>query len=183
MILIALALQAAPAPDPCHVDFAASMALGVQAFDQNMEGGWRELARRPGCEERAAELIAAYREAIQRRMSLLYWHEGQLRAGLGQNEAAIRLMDLSRKPDDDSWNFYVDATIAFLRGDRPALTAERDRLAALPAPADFREQTLPSGYRVRWPMNLDVVDGLVRCFGQSYRDAYGARCRAPPATP
>jgi len=183
MILIALALQAAPAPDPCHVDFAAMMALSVQAFDQNMEGGWRALARRPGCQERAAELIGAYRETLQRRMSILYWHEGQLRADLGQNEAAVRLMELSRKPDDASWNFYVDATAAFLRGDRPALTAAREHLAALPVPPDFREQTLPSGYRVRWPMNLDVVDGLVRCFGRTYREAYGAQCRRPADAP
>jgi len=181
--LIALALQAAPA-DPCQVDNRAMMDLGYAAFDQDPENGWRALARRPGCDARAADLVRDYRDQVQRRMTILYWHEGQLRAGLGQAEEAIRLFEQSRKPDDQfGWNPYVDATIAFLRGDRGALAAARERLAALPKPADFEERTLPGGFRTSWPLNLQVVDGLVRCFGRPYREAYGGapECRVQAA--
>jgi len=180
--LLSFALQAAPAPgpspDPCPVDNRAMLALGMDAFDQDMAGGWRAVSQRPGCEARAADLVRDYRIFTQQRLSTLYWHEAQLRANLGENEAAVRLMEQSRKPDDQrGWNPYVDATIAFLRNDRPALTAARERLAALPRPADFEERTLPGGYRIRWPLNLDVVDGLIRCFGRPYRNAYAPECR------
>jgi hypothetical protein len=181
--LIALALQAPPA-DPCQVDNRAMLALGMDAFDQDMAGGWRALSQRPGCEGRAADLIRDYRTFLQQRSSILFWHEAQLRAALGQNEEAIRLMEQSRKPDDQyGWNPYVDASISFLRGDRAALLAARARLAALPRPADFQEQVLASGYRTSWPPNLPVVDGLVRCFGRRYREAYGGapECRGQAA--
>jgi len=182
-LLAALALQAAPAPDPCPVDRDAMLALGIHAFDQDMNGGWRVLAQRPGCEGRAADLIRDYRAFVQARTAILYWHEAQLRANLGETEAAIALMERARKPEDAAWNFYVDASIAFLRGDRAALARAREGLAGVPAPEGFREQVLPNGYRVRWPMNLDVVDGLVRCFGRPYRDAYGSNeCRRPEGT-
>jgi hypothetical protein len=184
--LLAFALQASSAPatppDPCEVDNRAMRALGMDAFDQDMTGGWRALSQRPGCEARAAGLIRDYRTFLEQRLPILYWHEAQLRAGLGENEAAIALMERSRRRDDRyGWNPYVEATIAFLRGDRPALIAARARLAALPRPADFEEQTLPNGYRTRWPQNLDVVDGLIRCFGRPYRNAYAPECRAAEA--
>lgn len=35
--------------------------------------------------------------------------------------------------------------------------------------------------RVRCPPNIDVVDGLVACFEQSYGEAYSGDCR--PQTP
>jgi hypothetical protein len=192
-LLILLALQAAtpaataPAAatpaNPCPFDFNASLALGQDAFDQDMNGGWRALAQRPGCEGVAADLIHAYRANLESHLSILYWHEGQLRADVGQYPEAIRLMEQSRKPDDRfGWNPYVDATVAFLRGDRAALVLARDRLAALPRPAGFEDRTLPNGLHVTWPMNLAVVDGLVRCFGRPYREAYSiSECRAPEA--
>jgi len=171
---------ASPVADPCRVDNRAMMSLGIDAFDQAMDGGWRELAQRPGCEERAADLIRTYRNFAQRRMGLLFWHEGQLRAGLGQAEAAIRLFEQSRDPADAvGWNHYVDATIAFLRADRAALVRARDALAALPPPPDLATWRGANGERPRWPMNLDVVEALVRCFGRPYEEAYGSReCRA-----
>jgi hypothetical protein len=191
-LLILLALQAAtpaaaapaattPATGSCQIDFTASLALGQDAFDQDMNGGWRALAQRPGCEGVAADLIHAYRANLESHLSILYWHEGQLRANIGQYPEAIRLMEQSRKTEDRfGWNPYVDATIAFLRGDRPALTAARDRLAGLPRPSGFEDRVLPNGLRVTWPQNLAVVDGLVRCFGRPYREAYGLpECREP----
>jgi len=182
-MLIAFALQAAPAPDPCQVDRRASLALGQDAFDQDMNGGWRALAERPGCEGAAADLVRDYRALSEARIHILYWHEGQLRANIGQYPEAIRLMEQSRKPEDRfGWNPYVDATVAFLRGDRAALVAARDRLAALPRPPGFEDRVMAGGFRRTWPLNLMVVDGLVRCFGRPYHEAYGSpACRNPAA--
>jgi len=183
ILLAAAALQAAaPAPDPCPVDERAMLALPLDAFDQDMAGGWRALSQRPGCAARAADLIRAYREAAQRRMAILYWHEAQLRAEAGETDAAVRLMGQARHPtEEDGWNAYVDASIAFLRGDRDRLVAARDRLAALPMPEGFREARFPAGFAMRWPLNLDVIEGFIRCFGRPYREAYGSpECRRPP---
>jgi hypothetical protein len=113
-------------------DREALMALNIHAFDQDLNGGWRPIAARDGCVGEAADLIRAYREFVTSRTLILYWHEGQLRAQLGETEAAIALFEQSRyEPADDEygWNHYVDATIAFLRHDRPALEAARGRLA------------------------------------------------------
>ena len=183
--LLLLSLQAtspstAP-PDPCEIDRSAMLALGIDAFDQDLRGGWRALSERPGCGTRAADLIRDYREFYQSRMGTLYWHEGQLRAGAGQNEQAIALMAQSRRPTAESgWNGYVDATIAFLRRDREALIRARDALIALPRPAGFREETLPNGYRTRWPPNVDIVEGFIRCFDRPYFEAMALACRPPP---
>jgi len=182
--LAASMLLLQPAPEPCAVDNAAMMALGVHAFDQDLEGGWRAVANRPGCEDEAADLIRRYREFIQSRMGILYWHEGQLRAGLGEKEAAIALFNKARRSDADEygWNHYVDASIAFLRRDRPALEAARARLAKSKV---FDTSGIPS-LRVRpgpqRPMNLDVVDAFLQCFDRPYEEAYGSdACREPAA--
>lgn len=31
--------------------------------------------------------------------------------------------------------------------------------------------------KMRWPMNIEVVDDLVTCFDRPYRQAYGSDCR------
>ena len=183
MFLAALLLQAATPPqppDPCAVDRAAMLALGMDAFDQNHQGGWRAISALPNCEGAAADLIRDYREFMLDRIPILYWHEGQLRANLGQNAEAAALMDRTRRADGDPrapwWNPYVDGTIAFLRGDRAALVAARVRLAAAPRSADWPADRA-------WPPNLGVVDGLIACFGRPYRDAYGTPACVPPAPP
>jgi hypothetical protein len=117
-----------------------------------------------------------------------------MRAIAGQIERAVPLL-LDSKHDAATdlagWNDYVDATVAFLRRDQEALLAARDRLAATPYPSGMPPlvdgvMEVPSGpgqspMRIRWPPNIDVVDGLVACFGQSYGEAYSASCR--PQTP
>ena len=146
-----------------------------------MNGGWRPLAATPGCRAQAADVLRSYRERVQRRIGTLYWHEGQLRAELGETDAAIALLERGRHPtDEDGWNDYVDATIAFLRNDRRRLLAVRDRLAERPKPADWATGVDTKGNPVAappWPMNLNVVDRLIACFGRSYREAY--RCEVP----
>lgn len=161
----------------CLYDRKAMLALGEDAFDQDMTGGWRTLSDK-GCTLVAADLIADYRAVHPRirRTFLSFWHEGQLRAEAGQTRRAIALFSRARKTlAEDAgfgWNLYVDGSIAFLRHDRTALQSARDRLAALPKP-DGVPATL------RWPMNLNVLDGFLPCFGKDYRTAYGSTCNAP----
>lgn len=134
--LLLIALFAAAPGQPCAYDAEKMTALGFREFDQDLDGGWRSLAHIPGCRKAAANLIKRYRKEHGSTF-ILYWHEAQLRAQVGQTGRAIRLFDLSRKPaasDPIGWNHYVSATIAFLKRDRRALLEARSQLAALPKP-------------------------------------------------
>ncbi|RDE06385.1 hypothetical protein [Sphingomonas aracearum] len=184
-MFLALAFLLAPPPADCTYDRAAMLALDQQAFDQDMTGGWRGLSQR-GCEAEAADLIhdwhTAHPPQDPTRAGLLFWHEGQLRANLNQKTQAIALFEQARKTEEQDagfgWNLYVDGSIAFLRGDRAAFDAAHARLAALPRPAGFDPRG-PDGkpVAIRWPMNLNVLDGFARCWGMPYKQAYG--CAVP----
>lgn len=174
----------ARAPDPCAYDRAAMMALDQDAFDQDLDGGWRVIANREGCEIAAADLIRDYREKHGLKDHVVTWHEGQMRALAGQTERAIELFEESRRPADVDdwfgWNYYVDATIAFLVKDKPALLEARDALAALPKPDDFNpvdDDGKPLDFE--WPPNLHVIDDFIECFSKTYAQAYG-NCQQPP---
>lgn len=181
----------------CSYDRDALLSLDEQAFDQDLSGGgggWRKIANLPGCERAAAELIGAYRAKHGHSSSALMWHEGQLWAEANEYERAIPLLEGSKRKEAEDligWNHYVDATVAFLRNDRAGLGRAREALSEVPhTPASgfppvedgyieiaAREGQLP--FRMRWPPNLEVVDGLVECFGKSYGEAYGSpSCRA-----
>lgn len=184
------------AADGCTYNKNALLLLDEQSFDQNLSkggGGWRKIANIPGCELAAANLIAEYRSAHPASSPTLVWHEGQMRAAAGEYKRAIPLLISAKKvPEQDKagWNIYVDATIAFLEGNKPELFRARDRLAAIPFPSETEIQPLKGGYiefpahngqpamKIRWPPNIDVVDGLIACFGKPYSEAYGrASCR------
>jgi hypothetical protein len=180
----------------CSYDRTQLLAMDERHFDQDVEnGGWRGVAAQPGCESVAADLVRDYRETHANRSAILFWHEGQLRADAGDPERAMTVLEQARMPPDtgdpSGWNFYVDATIAFLKRDRAALLQARTRLAAV-RPMDgmtvqdgFTSISTNSGQTVkmRWPPNLDVVDGLVHCFDRPYRAAYGSDCRSPDNAP
>lgn len=180
-----LFLSPAQAAD-CSYDRAALLALDQDRFDQDLDGGWRALANR-GCEHAAAEAIRDWREAHKAELSTLFWHEGQMRANAGETDAAIGLFQRARKrtggDQGGAWALYVDGSIAFLRGDKDGLEAARAKLAATPKPADFDEVArddkgkpilMPDGspWRIQWPLNLNVLDSLRRCWGQTYKQAY-----------
>jgi hypothetical protein len=180
--LLAAALGAAPAADPCAYDRDRLLALDENAFDQDFNGGWRALAQNPKCELAAADLVRDYRKTHHSSAFILFWHEGQLRADAGQMKEAIALFDQSRRKNDKyGWNFYVDGTIAFLKHDRSSLLNARQSLAALPRPADwgpFMFNGKP--VEVPWPENLNVLDGLLKCFDRPYKEAYASEdCTAP----
>lgn len=171
----------------CPHDREALLALDVRTFDQTLGQGWRPLADLGGCEAAAADLIADYAARHASTLSEedrqgLQWHEGQLRAAVGDYIRAAELMSEARADSPDENNrLYAVATVAFLRRDKPGLLAARERLAALPkdpgfdeAAARFKAQT---GRTLTWPLNLDVVDGLIACFDKPYREAYSFVCR------
>ncbi|QIE16819.1 hypothetical protein IXO1088_018175 [Xanthomonas oryzae pv. oryzae] len=138
------------------------IALEQDKFDQDVSGGgggWRAVAAKPGCEVAAADLIKEYREVHSDSSSLLFWHEGQLRAFAGYYEDAIPLMQASRQPaekDLAGWNPYVEATVAFLRHDASALVAAQKKLNAVPASPElppvkdgYIEMSMDNGKKVK----------------------------------
>lgn len=75
----------------CTFDRAKLLALDEYSFDQDINGGWRAVAQHEQCTEVAADLIREYRETHGLVSTILYWHEGQLRATAGSTDEAIRL--------------------------------------------------------------------------------------------
>lgn len=178
MLTALLLALADPPAGKCAYDRSAMLALDQNAFDQDMKGGWRRLAD-AGCDEAASDLLRDYRieHPGLSLNSILYWHEGQMRAFAGQYARAIPLFDQSRHTGNDPWcwNLYVDGGIAFLKHDRAGLQTARDKLAVWPRPSGFTEdQVDPTGekFKVIWPPNLDVLDAFLRCFTASYGQAY-----------
>ena len=176
----ALAQDAQP---NCAPDGQIMLLQDYPTFDMSGRG-WRAVHQQPGCEAAAADLIARYR-TMQRTILArdealtLRFHEGQVRAGLGDIAAALALFAATHDASPEAgsaWNPYVDATIAFLKKDRPALEAARDKLAAASPPPDFdaraTEYEQRTGQRPVWPPNLDVVKAFVTCFDRTYREAY-----------
>lgn len=195
VVLLSFACSAAMAQGACSYDKAGMLALNEDAFDQDLAnggGGWRAVGNVPGCEIAAAGLLQAYRAKHRHASPILAWHEGQMRASAGQYEQAIPLLELDRKPreqDKAGWNAYVDATVAFLRRDKAALVKAREVLASVPYPEGAGLPPLKDGYfelpappgqptgRMRWPPNIEAVDGLLACFNKPYSEAYGVACR------
>ena len=172
----------------CVADPESYLALSFQEFDQGVrpvadgprqEWGWREIARRPGCETAAADLVARWRERHAASLhpferSFSAFHEGQIRAGGGDYAAAIPLIEEGARHafTDPAGQAYVAAILAFLRSDRPALLAAREQLLAVPEPPDWPEKQRQyrelAGQEMKWPRNIEATDTLVRCFGKTY---------------
>ena len=174
---------------PCQYNRSEMLNLDFRSFDQNLSdggGGWRKILK-PGCERVVADLIRDYRRENRSTQNVLVWHEGQMRAMAGQYLQAIKLFERSRQVEDETgWNAYVDATIAFLKKDKRRLMAARGRLAKVEHSPEFPPLTngyfqVPDGSGkpvfIRWPPNIDVVDGLIKCFDKPYGVAYGLGCR------
>lgn len=187
-LLLAAAQPAKPVPAPdCSYDLEAMLALDRNAFDQDLQGGWRVLAAKDGCEIATAELIRAWRHEKRDHTHILYWHEGQLRAEAGQTSEAVALFRLTYQPADEDagfgWNHYVSGTIAFLQRDRKGLAAAMTLLKAVPEP-DNNSFTRPDGTVVQltWPPNLKVLEAFERCWDNSYAEAYSEnRCLSLPS--
>jgi hypothetical protein len=171
----------------CVEDPESLLALSFQDFDQGVtpveggpreESGWRTIGRQKGCETATADLISQWRvrhnEELQPYFrSFMALHEGQLRAGGGDYSAAIPLIEKGRRAfSGAAGEAYMDALLAFLQSDYDALIAARERLLAVPEPANwpdqqrrFREQ---AGQEMEWPVNIEATNKLVSCFGKPY---------------
>ena len=184
-LLLAAAHPAQQTPEPdCSYDLEAMLALDRNAFDQDMDGGWRTLFDR-GCYAEAAELIRAWRHEKRDHASILYTHEGQMRAYAGQAEQAIALSRLTYKPMDEDanfgWNFYMDGTIAFLERDREGLDTAIARLEAVPRPQSSARTVDAQGNSVEiiWPPNMNVLRAFEKCWERTYREAFEKDCITP----
>jgi hypothetical protein len=101
--------------------------------------------------------------------AILRWHAGQMLAYAGDTAGALKHMSsVHFEPEQPNsatrlsapgWNDYVEATVAFLQGDRAKLLAARERIAGN-SPAD---------------PNLRVLDCLIAHFGAPYATAYEAK--------
>ncbi len=90
------------------------------------------------------------------------WHAGQMFGFLGDTASAQARFRGAFDPTEPAdspvrWNTYVRATLAFLARDLVALQGYRDAMVGDP--------------------NFAVVDGLLRCFEETYLAAYA--CRTP----
>ena len=187
ILALAAAAQSPTVAAPCG-DEARILNEDLDTFDQDPQKGWRSVAARPNCRAKAAELMRVYREMLQMRLNSLVWHEGQVLAEMGRATEAIALFQRAKRPNSvlgqsqEGWNAYADATIAFLRRDRIALQQARKRLVAAPIPTTMErlpDGSFRSGSHASQAPNLDVVDGLIKCFDRSYLEAYGSpSCRS-----
>lgn len=169
--LLALVAGTAHAAD-CSYDRDKMMALGFRAFDQDMQGGWRSLDEK-ACLPQIRDLLHEYRETHQKDLvggqyKLLTWHEGQIRATMGDNFTAIPMLSAWLDDLTPAIRDYAAATIAFLQRDKPALLAARDKLIAEPKPEGFDERALGHS----WPLNLVIVDAFVGCYEKPYAEVY-----------
>lgn len=182
---VSLAACAKPATDGCKASTDAMLDLSFEAFDQG-PNGWRTLDGSIACPDAAHEVLAEYRHHHRNTLtpsntSLLTWHEAQVRAAKGDDQpATARLMREAAYAGEPDWQrLYREGSIAFIEGDRGRLITARAELASLP-----RDPTLTglNGNGIDWPPNLDVLDGLISCFGRPYSVAYACR-PAPAASP
>ena len=146
--------------DETH-DQAISRMLDMDlwTFDQSPEG-WRSLPK-----DLQIDALRAYIEGPLRLparpsksgkhgdKNTTIWHLGQalaIRGDPGDKAQAVQWMKLCKKPDDDQWNNYVDATIAFLKDNRTA----------------FEEHASGENY------NSETLERLRSRWGDSYSQAY-----------
>lgn len=181
----------------CVANPAPYLKMDWENFDQgaSVDGrvwGWREVAEKPGCETAAADLVAMWTKEKGATLDeptrlIMTFHEGQIRAMGGDYVRAAALIEAGR----DDWDkqpegaAYVDATLAFLRGDRRGMTEARKRMMAVPQPAEFaelqkryREQV---GFDLKWPLYIETVDKMIACWGKGYTGLPDGNCEWRPA--
>ena len=180
-LFLGLAGCARPAEQSCEADADAMLDMSFAAFDQGPDG-WRSLDGSLSCSNYADDVLSEYRSRHgpilgAANVSLLMWHEAQVLALQGDSARALELMKAAEYPDEPQWQkLYREGSIAFLESDMERLQTARDRLSRLPREAILMTPGEPS---VPWPPNLDVLDGLISCFGKPYGIAYA--CRQAPA--
>lgn len=151
--------HALAANPPEKIDDEALLALPWKQFDQTPGSGWRVYALRKdylGAGRLIETYLARRTDLTPTQRAVSHFHAGAELARANLYEEALRHWDLaevapgSRGVPED-WNEMVIANRAFLRGDREALLASKERVAAMKSPA--------------WP---GAVDQLLEHLGQRY---------------
>ena len=179
-----------------EIEKSRLLALPLNDFDQDMQGGWRAIAYQEGCHSVAGYLIedyiAAHNIIPDEDNNILFWHVGQMHAYAKDYPRAklyfTQSYDTELLPGEHGyeWALYAKGTIAFLDKDRPELkriitTMEQipvdpDRIQSMKkVMAENSKVKFPKGFETRH-LNLMVLDGLLECFEGSYADAYGKKC-------
>ncbi len=183
-LALAFILPSAAAGDVCEINRSALLELDQRAFDQDFNGGWRLIADK-GCKKEAADLIRDWRLKHGSESTTLYWHEGQMRAEIGESANAVELFKKAIKtPEEEAgfgWNLYVEGSVAFLNRDKLALQEARDALAVLPKPEGLGRMVDLDGnpVEIEWPMNLNVLDAFIQCWDETYSNAYQCIAKKP----
>lgn len=160
--------------DLCRLDaqdISVNLNLDYQAFDQTTGDGWRKWADR-ACDIQGAILVDAYHLhnlsiLLPWQDHALYWHAGQLYANDKNYQLAISRFNKSLNSDElpndpFKWNAYVKASIAFLENNKVELRKQRDEL---------RNATDPGSQN-----NLTIVNRMIDCFGQPYKEVLSNFC-------
>jgi len=180
-----------PSLGDCSYDREVELARGAVAFDQTEGQGWRPLYDAK-CYIQAAELLREWQAVNGENLDstdprsrslaqILVWHEAQMWAFGGRNDMALPMFSRAYREDASvpatAWNSYVDGTLAFLRRDRESLGRAIARLSAIPKPSGWDRAVGQDGQPITrpWPQNLDVLQGLSRCWDEPYSAAYLCR--------
>lgn len=166
------------------------LSLDRKTFDQDEQKGWRVMAHK-GCDEVAGNMIKSYilysPHVTTDNLNILRWHAGQNYAVDGQyNEALLFFIASYQEPGDyysESWNLYVEGTVAFIHSDREVLTSSIQNLETMVFSDDgikARTEIFGRGLSskqleniLRKDSNLIILKGLLSCLGKTYKEAYG----------
>jgi hypothetical protein len=172
-VFIALTLDGC-ATRVVDVERERMLALSFQEFDQADGSGFRLLLEQKRHVE-AAELIEDYfnrhrGNLTERERVSLQFHAGQLYGIVGNARKAVphlKKARYEREPTPDGhppyWNDYVDATSAFIRGDRRGVIEARKRMGAM-----------NHGFH-------RLVDSFIENFEESYADLiFGQKMKKLP---
>ena len=165
LVLTIVLLFTAISPTYCQeASTSKTLELSFEKFDQDMKGGWRLLSN-DGKYLQAARLIERYlqgrNDLTDFQRQILYFHAGQMFAMGDRPKMAISQFEKSRKAKDDfmKWNYYVNGTIAFLKGDMKLLKECRERVAN-------------NGMPLKMNKNLVVLDKLIAGSKSTYREIF-----------
>jgi len=176
------ALQAPSAAAPvCQItpeQKAANAKLSFDDFDQKgvTPVTSRKLAE-AGCWAESAEATQHYLlygpQVSEGQQRVLRFHLAQQTANAGREREAALVMAGARNPAESlatpetvRWNDFVRGHWAFFTKDKAMLQAS---LAAVEAGTGFGNR-----------LNTALLQGLLKCFDRSYRDAVEAPCRIQP---
>jgi hypothetical protein len=140
----------------------ATMREDYAAFDQAaMPHSWRNLLQQ-GCTREAVGILEDYRKWDAARLTRdqrleLNFHIGQTLAFGGYDAEALPHFEIARADGaPEEWNAYVDATVAFLKKDRPRLEEARRRYVSAADHQDIR---------------VKLIDGFLQCLDKPYAAA------------